>query len=142
VYGRFLGIEISINKLHRNSRVPEMAALQIESKRLYQAWEIFESELAKDKRKPRVFVNRPQTFEDIVNEVEAAKEKWSKKKRLRFRSSKSTWQSYFHRFCMNLEAHQNLLKMVPTDNSCTSIFCGAVTSLIKVDNPCRTQRFY
>lgn len=40
-------------------------------------------------------------------------------------------QKYFHKFCGTLNAHSNLLEMLPNQSEYCSIFCGAIKALVQ-----------
>lgn len=71
---------------------------------------------------------RPVAYEDIEKSVKDAQEHWRSKSRL----GGGKPQKYFHGFCSSLDAHSNLLKLLPEQSQYFSIFCGVTHTLIQV----------
>lgn len=71
---------------------------------------------------------QPLGIEDIKTSVEDARVYWESKPRLAHGKA----QKGFHAFCNTLNAHSNLMKLLPQQNQYLSVFCGVTTTLIKV----------
>lgn len=67
------------------------------------------------------------TIKNLKDIVTQAGKEWETKDR--FAGGKA--QKYFHKFCGTLNAHSNLLDMLPNQSEYCSIFCGAIKALIQ-----------
>jgi hypothetical protein len=109
----------------------EAATLAVESTRLNAEWEKFiQTQDAKKKgsawggTRPAAGTVTIKNLKDIV--TQAGKE-WETKDR--FAGGKA--QKYFHKFCGTLNAHSNLLDMLPNQSEYCSIFCGSIKALVQ-----------
>jgi hypothetical protein len=104
------------------------AKLSIENELLSQVWSKFLID-SEDKQSALYTKHNPlaKSKGDSMNELRttvlAAKEKYKTIGRL---------PSYLDSFCSTLDAHSNLFAMLPSQSQYCSVFCGVVTTLIKV----------
>lgn len=109
----------------------EAASLAIESTRLNAEWEKFI--LTQDAKKKGSAWGGPRpaagtvTITALKEVVTQAGREWENKDR--FAGGKA--QKYFHKFCATLNAHSNLLEMLPNQSEYCSIFCGSIKALIQ-----------
>jgi hypothetical protein len=68
------------------------------------------------------------SYDDLLSEVDASQKAWADKKRL----GRGKPQELFHRLMKNLNAHSDLLKLLPEGDKYTSILTGSLTAMIKV----------
>ena len=109
----------------------EAASLEIESTRLNAEWKKF-IQIQDMKKKGSAWEGtRPAegtvTINNLKDVVTLAGKEWETKDR--FAGGKV--QKYFHKFCGTLNAHSNLLEMLPSQSEYCSIFCGAIKALIQ-----------
>jgi hypothetical protein len=65
---------------------------------------------------------------DLISMVTTVSTEWENK---RGKGKGGKAKSYFHRFCRTLDAHSNMLEVVPKSDKYVSLFTGTITSIIK-----------
>jgi hypothetical protein len=65
----------------------------------------------------------------VIGMVTDVEKMWQNKRK---EGRRGRTMNYFHRLCRTLDAHSNILEVVPKGNEYVSIFAGTITTIIKV----------
>lgn len=103
--------------------------LAVEAERLRQQWLDFRKQNAKEDQLE--VKNYEPTIAGVFSMVTNVEKTWQSKRKAGKRGKAMT---YFHRLCRTLDAHSNILEVIPKGNEYVSIFAGTITTIIKVNN--------
>ncbi|PSN71796.1 hypothetical protein BS50DRAFT_672718 [Corynespora cassiicola Philippines] len=105
---------------------PITSVLSTEAGNLQKAWQEFQRQSPHEER---IEINNSEpTPKGFIAVVESAAKIWQKKREMGKRG-KAT--GYFHRICDTIDAHSNILELVPRGNEYVSLFTGTITSIVK-----------
>lgn len=101
--------------------------LAIEAEKLRQQWLEFQKLNSKE---DQVEVKRYEpTIAGVFSMVTDVEKAWQSKRK---EGKRGRAMVYFHRLCRTLDAHSNILEVIPKGNEYVSIFAGTMTTIIKV----------
>lgn len=104
--------------------------LSVEAEKLRQQWIQFQK--ANSKEDQLNIKDYEPTIEGVFQIVNDAEKAWQGR---REKGKRGKAIRYFHRLCHTLDAHSNMLEVVPKGNEYVSIFSGTITTIIKVFLP-------
>jgi hypothetical protein len=105
---------------------PITAVLSVEAARLQIRWREFQANSTEEERVD-LKTSEP-TIQGVISMVAEVGKIWDKK-RAKGKRGKAT--RLFHRLCGTLDAHSNILELVPRGNEYVSLFSGTLTSILK-----------
>lgn len=117
-----------------DSSTPVTSVVATEAARLCEKWRKFQESCPKEDQLD--LQQYEPTVESMVQLVTAMQNKW---RATRETGRRAIAVQKFHQFCGSLDAHSNLLKLLPEGNEYVSLFSGTLTSIIKVGYCCSSR---
>lgn len=106
---------------------PINKTLAVEAEKLRQQWLEFRKQNSKE---DQLDVKKYEpTMAGVIGLVADVQKTWQGKRKY---GKRGKAMGYFHRLCRTLDAHSNILEVIPKGNEYVSIFAGTITTIIKV----------
>lgn len=100
--------------------------LSVEADKLQKQWQSFRETSDKDEQLDTKRIS--PTISSAIQVITDMSNTWETK---RWTGKRGKAKSYFHRLCNTLDAHSNMLDIVPRSNEYVSLFAGTLTTIIK-----------
>ncbi|KFX93903.1 hypothetical protein O988_06577 [Pseudogymnoascus sp. VKM F-3808] len=104
---------------------PTTKQLKEQAVLLSHAWKVFRATIPKSDQE--VFEGRIPSIEGLVGMVNTVARNWENK---RATSKSGKYMKYFTAFCRTLDAHSNMLEILPSGSEYVSLFTGTLKTII------------